>query len=98
MHPDKQLAMAAWICPAAAWVSQIFLALTLRGISGLGLFWAAMALLQLALVLAGLVLGIVVLCKGKQVPARSRAAARVGIVLSTGTLFLGVILLAVEGL
>ena len=88
-------ARASWLCPVAAWASQIVLHLTLRGVPGLGPLWTLAMVVQFALIVGGLYLGAKVLSRGRQwatLAPGTRAAAIAGVLLSGGTILLIVVL------
>jgi hypothetical protein len=92
-------AKASWLCPLIAWGSQIVLALTLRGVPGLGLLWLIAMLAQGVLIVLGLYFGAKVLALGRSsVPPATWGAALMGVVLSGGTILLIVGLSVAQGL
>jgi hypothetical protein len=79
----------SWLCPLIAWVSQIALALALRGVRGLALFWLMMLLVQGTLIILGFYFGAKVLALGRSsVPPTTWRAALVGVIFSAGTILL----------
>lgn len=86
-------AQASWLCPVAAWASQIILTFAWYGITGLGLFWAVAAVVQFILIIAGLYLGLKVVSLGRSTMKPGVwLSAIMGVVLSAGTILLIVVL------
>ncbi len=83
-HSKQPLATGAWVCPVLAWVVTSFSAAVGKSAGFVGN--ALLALTQLGLLVAGLVLGIIVLAdREARGNRKAKRSAIVGLVLSGGT-------------
>jgi hypothetical protein len=88
-EPASSQAKASWICPLLAWATQFMLASNRVGIRDLGkVGLLLLSAMELLLIIAGLVMGILVLRSEYEESAASRRSAIAGIVISGGTLLL----------
>lgn len=86
-------ARSSWICPAAAWASQILFVLLMRVVPQLGILGLPLLIVQIMLLLCGTFLGFRVLTQARaRVPTGSWWAAMVGTLLSAGTFALFLLL------
>ena len=84
----RGLALASFLCPCAAWLSQLTCTATVPTSAGQATLYLVLAVVQGILILAGLVLSIVSLAIGRGRTGTARAAAISGLLLSVGTLVL----------